>query len=159
MKYFIKIALVGSLLATSASVIAENVPYPQGYRNWHHVKSMIISPGHPLHDAFGGIHHIYANEKALKGYKKGKFENGSIIIFDLLETKFADNAVTEGARKVVGVMHKNSKRFAATGGWGFEGFKGDSKSERAVGKNAATVCFACHEPQRNSDYVFSNLRP
>lgn len=28
-----------------------NVPYPEGYRTWSHVKSMIIQPGHPLADS------------------------------------------------------------------------------------------------------------
>jgi len=154
----IKIGLLGSLLTLSASALAQEVPYPTGYRDWHHVKSMVISPGHALHDAFGGIHHLYANNKALKGYAKGKFPNGSVIVFDLLEANDAGNALVEGKRKVVGVMHKDSKRYAATGGWGFEGFKGDSKTERAVGVNAATACFGCHEPQKNRDYVFSKLR-
>lgn len=159
MKTVFKIGLLSSLFALSANAVAQNVPYPNGYRDWHHVKSMVINSGHPLFDAFGGIHHLYANKKALKGYAKGSFANGSIIVFDLLEANNADNAVTEGKRKVVGVMHKDSKRYAATGGWGFEGFKGDSKTERAVGANAAKACFSCHEPQSKRDYVFSNLRP
>lgn len=46
-----------------------------------------------------------------------------------------------------------------TGGWGFEGFKGDSKTERAVGKNAASACFQCHTSRKDRDYVFSSLGP
>ena len=159
MQTYTKVLLLAAAWIMATPAFAEDVPYPAGYRNWHHVKSMVINPGHPLHDAFGGIHHIYANAKAVKGYSRGKFENGSVIIFDLLEAKSGDNAVTEGARKVVGVMHKDAKRFAATGGWGFEGFKGDSKTERAVGKNADSACFQCHVPQKANDYVFSKLRP
>lgn len=146
-------------LAAGAALAADPVPYPEGYRNWTHVKSMVINPGHPLYDAFGGIHHIYANGKAMTGYKSGKFPDGAVIVFDLLEAKSADNAVTEGARKVVGVMVKDAKKYAATGGWGFEGFKGDSKTERAVGANAAKACFECHTAQKNADYVFSKYRP
>ncbi|MDW8468895.1 MAG: cytochrome P460 family protein [Burkholderiales bacterium] len=119
---------------------------------------MIINPGHPLYEAFGGIHHIYANKKAMEGYRKGKFPDGAVIVFDLLETKSADNTITEGARKVVGVMHKDSKKWKDTGGWGFEGFKGDSTTERAVGKNAVTACFNCHAQQKDKDYVFSAYR-
>jgi hypothetical protein len=33
-----------------------------------------------------------------------------VIVFDLLEAKSADNAVQEGARKVLGVMHKDPKK-------------------------------------------------
>lgn len=159
MKPNFKTGLLSSLLTLSANAIAQDVPYPNGYRDWHHVKSMVISPGHALHEAFGGIHHLYANKKALNGYAKGKFPNGSVIVFDLLEANDGGNALVEGKRKVVGVMHKDSKRYAATEGWGFEGFKGDSKIDRAVGANAASVCFSCHEPQSKRDYVFSNLRP
>jgi len=121
-------ALVLSLLCAAAtpSVLAADpqVPYPQGYRDWHHVKSMVIEAGHPLFGAFGGIHHLYANDKAMNGYRGKSFPDGSVIIFDLLEAVRDGNAVTEGARKVVGVMHKDSKKFKATGGWGFEGFGG-----------------------------------
>lgn len=122
------------------------------------IKSMVIEPGHPLHASFGGIHHLYANEKAIEGYRAGKFPEGSIIIFDLLEAVSAENAVTEGERKVVGVMHEDSGKFAATGGWGFEGFAGNSKTERAVGAKAAEACFGCHTSQKASDYVFSRYR-
>ena len=147
-------AFVGILLAQSA---AAQVPYPEGYRNWTHVKTMVINPGHALYDAFGGMHHLYANSQAMKGYKNGKFPNGAVIVFDLLTANTQGNATQEGARKVVGVMVKHSVRYAATGGWGFEGFKGDTR-ERAVGDNAATACFACHTAQKDKDFVFSQWR-
>jgi hypothetical protein len=111
-----------------------------------------------LYDAFGGIHHLYANKKAEQGYAKGKFADGAVIVFDLLDAKSADNTVQEGARKVVGVMHKDAKKYKATGGWGFEGFKGDSKTDRAVAGNAATACYQCHTAQKDKDYVFSAYR-
>jgi hypothetical protein len=133
------------------------VPYPEGYRNWTHVKSMVINPGHPLHDSFGGIHHLYANSKAMEGYRRSAFRDGAVIVFDLLEAVSADNAVSEGARKVVGVMRKDSKRYAATGGWGFEGFRGDTR-ERVVGDNAASACYQCHTAREDSGYVFSAWR-
>lgn len=138
--------------------LAAEVAYPDGYRDWHHVKSMVIQPGHGLHEAFGGIHHLYANRKAMEGYRTGKFPDGAVIVFDLLEAKSADNTLQEGARKVVGVMHMDGKRWKATSGWGFEGFKGDSKTERAVGGNAAKACFECHTAQKDKDYVFSAWR-
>jgi hypothetical protein len=147
-----------ALLGAATAVCAQDVPYPMGYRDWHHVKSMVINPGHPLYEAFGGIHHLYANKAALKGYAGGTFPDGAVIVFDLLEAKTADNAVTEGPRKVVGVMHKDAKKYGATGGWGFEGFKGDSHTDRAVGANAAKACFECHTSQKSRDYVFSSAR-
>lgn len=135
------------------------VPYPNGYRNWVHVKSMVIEKGHPLFEAFGGIHHIYANAAAMRGYRSGRFPDGAVIVFDLLDAKRTDDsAIIEGGRKVVGVMRKNAKAYAATGGWGYEGFKGDSRSERVVGVKAAEACHACHAAQKSRDYVFSTWR-
>ncbi|MEN8665140.1 cytochrome C [Roseateles aquatilis] len=156
-----KCTLIAALLAACATpVLAADpaVPYPDGYRSWHHVKSMVIEKGHPLFESFGGIHHLYANPKALEGYKSGKFPDGAVIVFDLLDAPQADNAITEGARKVAGVMHKDAKKYAATGGWGYEGFGGGDKTKRVVGANAATACHACHTAQKDHGYVFSSLR-
>ena len=154
-----------ALLLTAAGLLSQTalaadpaVPYPADYRSWSHVKSMVIEEGHPLFASFGGIHHLYANKKAMKGYAAGKFPDGSVIAFDLLEATRADGTVTEGARKVLGVMHKDSKRYAATGGWGFEGFGGGAADKWVVGDNAATACYACHTAQAASDYVFSKTR-
>jgi Cytochrome P460 len=154
------LAFVIATTFINAALAAEPaVPYPKGYRDWTHVKSMVINPGHPLHEAFGGIHHLYANDIAMRGYRSGRFADGAVIVFDLLDANSIDNTVQEGARKVVGVMRRDSRRHAATGGWGYEGFKGDSTSERAVGANAATACHACHEAQKDKGYVFSAYRP
>ena len=155
-----QLILAALCVATSTATLAADpkVPYPEGYRDWHHVKSMVIEEGHPLFASFGGIHHLYANDKGMKGYQKGTFPDGSVIIFDLLEAVHDGNAVTEGNRKVVGVMHKDSKRYRDTGGWGFEGFGEGDRTNRVVGENAASACFACHAPQKAQDYTFSKLR-
>ena len=76
-------------LATALSVSfitpvsAENskVPYPEGYRNWTHVKTMLIQPGHALANPFQGIHHVYANKSAEKGLKSGRYPNGAVLVF------------------------------------------------------------------------------
>ncbi|QJD28782.1 cytochrome P460 family protein [Methylococcus geothermalis] len=150
--------LLGMSVVTTTLAAAPDVPYPKGYRDWHHVKSMVIEEGHPLFASFGGIHHIYANDKAMKGYRSGAFPDGAVIIFDLLEAVRADHAITEGQRKVLGVMHKDAKKYASTGGWGFEGFGGGDPANRVVGDSAASACFACHQPQQAQDYTFSRLR-
>jgi len=148
--------LICALCAFSINAgAADPVPYPKGYRNWTHVKSMVINPGHPLYDAFGGIHHLYANKQALAGYRSGKFADGSVIVFDLLEANTGGNAVQEGPRKVVGVMRKDAAKYSVTGGWGFEAFKA---GKPAVGDNAAKACFECHASQKQRDYVFSTWR-
>jgi hypothetical protein len=148
------------VLATCINVPAKDkgaVAYPDGYRHWTHVKSMVLLPDHPLAATFGGIHHVYANDRALEGYASGTFKDGSVLVFDLLEYNQADNAGTEGARKLTGVMQKDSKRFAATGGWGYEGFAGDSKTQRLVTDGGAS-CQACHAQQKDHDFVFSTMR-
>jgi hypothetical protein len=154
--------LVVAVLAAALGFAAHSkegakVKYPEGYRSWPHVKSMVIQEGHPLFEAFGGIHHVYANEKALRALRdgKGKYPDGAVFVFDLLEATSADGAIAEGPRKVVGVMQRDAKRFASTGGWGFEGFKGDTR-DRAVTDMRA--CFECHEPRKASGYVFSEWR-
>lgn len=159
MKTVCGMAMAATVALSAHAAEPAAVPYPAGYRDWHHVKSMVINSGHPLYQSFGGIHHLYANKKAVEGYRKGRFPDGAVIVFDLLEAKTADNAVTEGPRKVVGVMHRDAKKFRDTGGWGFEGFKGDSRTERAVGRDAATACYQCHTQQKDKDFVFSSLRP
>ncbi|CAI8965001.1 cytochrome P460 family protein [Methylocaldum szegediense] len=159
-KHIISMAAIGILnlcFAGAAWSEEAKVKYPEGYRDWTHVKSMVIEQGHPLYDSFGGIHHIYANDKALKALKEGgSHPDGSVLIFDLLEAKKENNAIVEGNRKVLGVMEKDSQKFKETGGWGFEGFKGDTQ-ERVV-TDPKTACFSCHEPQKQSDYVYSTYR-
>jgi hypothetical protein len=150
--------LLSLLLLTLTAASAADVAYPAGYRNWKHLKSMVIGKGHPLYDSFGGIHHLYANPAALRGYATGTFPDGAVIVFDLLDTKEADGATVEGARKVAGVMVKHRKKYSATGGWGFEAFRGDSQTDRAVGDQAAKACFACHLAQKDKDFVFSAPR-
>jgi hypothetical protein len=157
----VAIGFVLSLLLSAPAFPGEGskhpVKYPEGYRQWTHVKSMVIQQGHPLFESFGGIHHVYANKKALKAMKDGKsYPDGAVLVFDLLEAKSENNALVEGSRKIIGVMEKDSKRFAQTGGWGFEGFKNDTR-ERAVA-DPKGACFSCHEPQKNTDYVFSSFR-
>lgn len=150
--------LASMLLPTLLLAVDDAVDFPHDYRQWQHVKSMLIEPGHPLHAAFGGLHHIYANDLAVQGYARGSFPDGAVLVFDLLEVNSAEHAVTEAGRKVLGVMQKDAARFAATGGWGFEGFAGGEPGQRVVGAEAATACFACHQPQAEADYVFSQWR-
>ena len=159
-----RLAPVLLALSLSAAAHAQSSPppvdYPAGYRQWGHVKSMLISSDkHPLFATFGGLHHIYANPEAMKAYVKGgTFPDGSVIVFDLLDAKEENGAWVGGERKLVGVMVKNRARYKATAGWGFEGFKGDSRTERMV-TDANGQCFGCHQQQKDNDFVFSGYRP
>ncbi|MEQ1636010.1 MAG: cytochrome P460 family protein [Methylococcales bacterium] len=151
----------GGLALICANVaLAEdtNVPYPEGFRSWFHTKTMLIQPGHALANPFQGIHHLYANPKALKGLQSGTYADGAVLVFDLLNYNDKELTIQEGDRKLTGVMHRDAKKYAATGGWGFEGFAGNSKTERLV-KDSGASCFACHTSEKKREYVFSELRP
>lgn len=150
--------ITAMLLVTTLSHADSTIDYPNDYRHWTHIKSMVIQEGHPLHSSFGGIHHIYANKKALIGYQTGTFPEGSIIAFDLLEVSENDNAITEEERKVLGVMVKDKKLFSDTSGWGFEGFGAGDASNPVIGDKYKEACYACHISQENKDYVFSEWR-
>jgi hypothetical protein len=151
--------VIVALVSSAATALAQDkpVPFPEGYLRWTHVKTMIITPGHPLYETFGGMHFIYANPRAMEGYRKGKFDDGSIIVFDLVEAASKDDTISEGRRKLVAVMYKQSSQYEDTGGWGFESFKG-SRRDRAVAGSAKAACFECHATQSRMDYVFSSPR-
>jgi hypothetical protein len=152
------IAVLGAGLGIAASgAEPAKVAYPQGYRSWTHVKSMLIEAGHPLADPFAGLHHVYANAQALDGLRTGKYADGAILVFDLLSASAGQNAVTEGKRKFVGVMERDVSRYRDTGGWGYEAFAGDSRTERLVADGGAG-CHACHSERANAGYVFSTWR-
>ena len=145
-------------LLAAADVAAQTaVPYPDGYRAWSHVKSMVILPGHPLENPFAGIHHVYGNDKALQGLASGAYADGAVLVFDLLEGGVKDSAVVEGPRKLIGVMHRGATTYAATGGWGFEGFAGDSRDKR-LAADGGKSCFACHEQRKDKAFVFTEAR-
>jgi len=155
--------LISTITATLLTLIvgsahaADPVPYPGGYRDWHHVKSMVILPGHPLEKPFAGIHHIYANPAAVNGLASGNYSTGAIFVFDLLQANSGGNAIQEGPRQLVGVMQYDPQAYAGTGGWGFEGFAGDSHDQRLV-KDGGKGCYDCHTSQADHHYVFTRPR-
>lgn len=136
----------------------KGVDYPSGFRSWQHVKSMVIQPGHPLEEPFGGIHHIYANEKAMRGLSDNHYVDGAVFVFDLLDYDDNENLIVETERKRVDVMHYDSRQFAETGGWGFDTFVGNSRTQR-IGQDVVTACFECHQAAKETGYVYSEYRP
>jgi hypothetical protein len=163
MKPLIKLSLLVTVAplswgAFSKTESPEKVPYPDGYRRWTHVRSGLTGPESPDYQVTGGLHHIYANDKAMEGYEGGRFPDGSVIVYDLLKVQTKDGVTREGERRYITVMHKDSKRFTDTGGWGFEVFLKDSATDRTVWPNAKTKCFDCHSAQRDKDFVFGSFR-
>ncbi len=48
-------------------------------------------------------------------------------------------------------MVKDSKKYSATGGWGFADFKDGKPGDKALHE----TCFPCHAPAKDHDYVFT----
>jgi hypothetical protein len=80
-----------------------------------------------------------------------------VIAFDWLELIENNGGFQEGPRRQLDVMVKDSKRFASTGGWGFQRFVKDSKTEYAA-TPTPKECFACHERLKKDGLVLSTLR-
>jgi hypothetical protein len=134
------------------------VTYPDGYRGWERVKSVVILEGHEHYEAFGGFHHVYANEQAVAALKEqAPFPDGSVLVFELFETISENNTIAEGRRLVIGVMEKDAKRFSETEGWGFEDFKLADPRQRLV-TDMRAQCLSCHATQDATDYVYTRYR-
>lgn len=165
----IAIAVVAVSLTVCAVALAGSgdakVPFPQGYRQWtflhgtvHGATSGTFGKKPCEKPCTGGIMYFYANGKAMEGFRTGKFQDGSIIADEFLETHGRDGgAATEGPRRGVGVMVKDSQRYASTGGWGFASFEGDSQVDQNT-EAAKKACFDCHVPRKENDYVFTQYR-
>ena len=97
-KSLLTLAVGVSLGALTTLAAADEIDYPDGYRSWTHVKSMTIHKGHPLETPFLGIHHVYANERALHGLQSKHFADGAMLVFDQLQSEDAGAASVEGDR-------------------------------------------------------------
>jgi hypothetical protein len=69
-----------------------------------------------------------------------------------------EGSYVEGALKGLAVMVKNSKKYASTGGWGFQFWAGGDPKKPFV-TDAAKQCFECHEPKKQQGYVYSTYIP
>ena len=155
------LAIIAALaVAWGPKAIGDNtgVDYPSGYRTWQHIKSMVIQPGHPLENPFGGIHHVYGNAKAMSGLASGQYEDGAVFVFDLLEYDDSNNQIVETDRKRIDVMQYDSDQFSETGDWGYDTFVGDSTTEH-LDQDVFVACHACHIGAQASNYVYSQYRP
>ncbi|ABF42746.1 cytochrome c' [Candidatus Koribacter versatilis Ellin345] len=152
---------LGSLTAQSTD---EGVPFPNGFRNWFLVNSMIVTKDSPIADQLGGMHIIYVNAKGLPTLKKSSplpYPDGTVFADDVHEFLLKDGAYVEARKKVVAVMVKDAKKYSATGGWGFQVWTAGDPSKPLVPDtaHAAKACFTCHTPQKAQDYTFSTYIP
>lgn len=138
------------LTSTIPATEVKEIAYPDGYRNWVHVKSAVIGSESAGFARFGGMHHIYANDKAMEGYRTGHFPDGSILVFDRLEAPVSQGVTTEGARQAVDDMLKDAA-FGPTGG-------GGTRSSAATAEPSATRRATAPRVTRRSRITFGVQR-
>jgi hypothetical protein len=132
------------------------IDFPENFRQWTHVKTAINGP-HMV--GYSGFHHVYANAKAMEGYKTGNFPDGAMMAFEVVESLEQKNGdVLEGKRKLVDVMMKFANGNQTTGGWMFEGFRGSGAEWKGSLTDPKKQCFDCHASQHARDFVFSAYR-
>lgn len=134
---------------------------PPGYRDWR-----LISVAREEGD-LNDIRAILGNDVAIKAYREAKlpFPEGTIIArlawsHDASEennkTFGRDQSFVAGAPKNgVQFMVKDSKKYAATAGWGFGHFNDGKPADDAV----LNTCFACHQAVKDRDLVFTRYAP
>jgi hypothetical protein len=141
-------------VASDASPIY-GVRIPPGYRDW-----VLVAPAQeaaPLDE----LRAVVGNRAALNAYRTSKrpFPDGTVLVkLAWKHTPSPDFAPASipGAATTVQVMVKDSKRYAATGGWGFGRFIDGKPVDRAQHE----TCFACHAARvKDRDYVFTRYAP
>jgi hypothetical protein len=141
------------------------VTIPPGYRDWK-----VIAVDHLVTDKVDQLRAQLGNEIAIKAFKEGTipFPDGTIIAalhWTRVPSEDNDKVLAgafPGAKSfVVGsavnvqFMVKDSKKYAATGGWGFADFKNGEPGDKALHE----TCFPCHEPAKAHDFVFAHYAP
>src|SRR5262245_53270929 len=136
---------------------------PPGYRDWK-----VVSVAHEAGD-LNDIRAILGNDIAIKAYREGKlpFPEGAIVgriawshvpSEENNKTFGRDQSFVAGspADFYLQFMIKDSKKYAATGGWGYSSFGKDGKPTDAASMQS---CFPCHQAIKSRDYVFARYSP
>jgi len=136
---------------------------PDGYRDWK-----LISVAHEEGN-LNDIRAILGNDAAIKACRESRlpFPDGAIIA--RIAWKYVPS---EENNKVFGrqqsfvpgdppewylqFMVKDSKKYAATGGWGYAQFDKDGKP---AAEAKLKTCYPCHEPIKSRDFVFTRYTP
>jgi hypothetical protein len=139
------------------------IKIPAGYRDWR-----LISVTHLAGGSVRQLRAQLGNDIAISAFREGKlpFPDGAIIAaLHWNEASSDENnkvlgrgfpgagleSFIAGSAVNVQFMVKDSKRYTATGGWGFADFTNGKPGNEALHK----TCFSCHEPAKDRDYVFS----
>jgi len=133
---------------------------PPGFRDW-----TVISVSHEAGN-INSIGAVLGNDVAVKAYREGKlpFPDGSIIAAvhyayvpseENNKVFGRDQSFVAGPPTNVQFEIKDSKKYAATGGWGFGHFNKDG----TLGNDALMkTCFPCHA-KASRDLVFTSYAP
>ena len=133
---------------------------PSGYRDWK-----LISVAHEAAN-FNSIGAMLGNDTAIKAYREGAlpFPEGTIIAaLHYVHAASEENnkifgqsqSFVAGAPTNIQFMVKDSKKYAATGGWGFGHFVDGKPGNEA----AMSGCFPCHNRNKSHDLVFTRYAP
>lgn len=153
-----EIAVRAQSTAANASPVY-GVTLPPGYRDWK-----LISVAHEAGNN-NDIRAILGNDIAIEAFREGKlpFPDGTVIVRLAWEYQSsprndavfsAPQSFVAGPPTNVQVSVKDSKRYAASSGWGYGQFENGR-----VNQNAALVqrCFACHAKlNATDDLVFTH---
>jgi cytochrome P460 len=161
----IAVGVLASTAATSGQAKNETAPIfgvtiPPDYRDWQ-----LISVAQEEGD-FNQLRAQLGNDIAMKAYREGTlpFPDGAIIVALHWKRVASDEdnkvfgrvqAFVAGPPANIQIMVKDSKKFAATGGWGFGDFTDGKPADEAKHK----TCFPCHEPVKAHDFVFTRYAP
>ncbi len=139
------------------------IKIPPGYRDWK-----LISVAHE-EGKLNDLRAVLGNDVAIKTYREGKlpFPDGTVIarIAWSYVPSEENNKVFGRAQSFVPgpapdwylqLMVKDSKKYAATGGWGFAQF---NKEGKPADEAMHQTCFPCHEPGKARDFVFTYYAP
>ncbi|NTV49646.1 MAG: cytochrome P460 family protein [Geobacteraceae bacterium] len=140
-----------SLFLTATISEAASPVLPKGYTAWKKSERKVVTDKSSL---FYGIHYIYADKKAVRGYlADNKFAEGSRIVVESYTIKGSPDV--DGPKNMIVLMQKD-KRQKATGGWLFAGFGVDGKPS---GLDPVTTCFSCHQKDAaGRDFVISTKK-
>jgi len=149
-----------SAAAESQAVPASEIELPPGYRDWR-----LVSVAHEAGN-LNDLRAILGNDTAIKAYRDGTlpFPDGTIIARlawaytpseENNKVFGRDQSFIAGSATNIQLMVKDSKKYAATGGWGFAQFT-DGKP---AGEATIKACYGCHVPAKANDYVFTHYAP
>ena len=135
---------------------------PAGYRDWK-----LVSVAHEEGN-LNDIRAILGNDAAITAYREGKpFPEGAIIgriAWRHVPSPENNKAFGREQSFVPGdappwylqFMVKDSKKYAATGGWGYAQF---DKEGKPGPESDMKKCFPCHQAVKDRDFVFTRYTP